>query len=238
MAASFACIASMFSQECELSKSRILSQSAFANSQTILVMVVCSGTLNVSSAVTSLWSAIAGNTVAVAPGMFVSTRSRRCSSLVGALTICFSPTSSHAAFIAVPSALFELECCNHLSLWTLRSPRTIVPIEMPSNEFNSVLNVSIVATSPAAGGRYHTPTSCGPCCAWTRSQKRSAFCELSTKVIRSAMFVKAKAAIPPHFRPSDLSRRAINVYPSRMMCSTVRSRNVSFTQIKSGRSCI
>ena len=147
--------------------SLILSQSAFANSHTVLVMVVCSGTLNVSYAFTNLWSAIAGSTVVFAPGMSVSTKSKRCSSLVGVLTICFNPASSQATFIAVPSALVALECRSQFLLWTLMSPRTIVPSEVPSSEFSSALNVSIVATSPAAGGLYHTPTRWGPCCAWT-----------------------------------------------------------------------
>ena len=93
-------------------------------------MMVCSITLNASSFVLRLRSAIAGNTVAVALGMCVTTSSRTCFSLVGALIICFSITSSHAAFIAVSSTLFELECFNHLLLWTLMFPRMIVHIEM------------------------------------------------------------------------------------------------------------
>ena len=190
--------------------SLVLSQSAFANSHTVLVMVVCSGKLKVSSAFTNLWSAIAGSTVVFALGMSVSTKSKRCSSLVGVLTICFNLALSQAAFIAVPSALVALECRSQLLLRTLMSPRPIVPSEMPSSEFSFVLNVSIVATSSAAGGLYHTPTRWGPCCAWTSNQNRYAFSKSLTKVIRSDMCSKANAAIPQHFRPSDLSKRAIS----------------------------
>ena len=47
------------------------------------VNVVCFGTLNASSAVTSMWSEITGDTVAFVFGMFVSARCEICCLFVG-----------------------------------------------------------------------------------------------------------------------------------------------------------
>ena len=92
-----------------MSMSRILFQLVFANSETIFVMVVCSGILKVSSAVISLWNVIASNTVTVAPGMSVNTKFNRCVYFFCVLTILLNPAISQADYIAVTSSLFALE---------------------------------------------------------------------------------------------------------------------------------
>ena len=147
-AASLAFSLSMSSHDC-LAMSRIISQSALAICDTVRVSVVCSGTLNASSAVSSLWLAIASETAAPVLEIFGITKFNRCFPLAGCLSFCVSPTSSQAVFQCDSSKLVLLECMSHRLLWIFGYPNTVVPRDNPSNTLSSVSKVSTVVIRPA-----------------------------------------------------------------------------------------
>ena len=108
----------------------------------------------------------------------------------------------------------------------------MVPTKSPTRRFHSEIKLAIEAVSPAQGGRYQMQNKTGPISACRMCQLRSCLSECSSKVMFSAISLKANKAIPPP-HPSRRSRLEINEYPEMATDSIDLSKKVSFK----ARSC-